>query len=131
MDAASAVVHHVYMAAAKDKKHKVVSRLKPEPKYGLTYIRAWRKFRGLTLERLADRTGSTHATISRIERGEQPYSQPILEAIADALQTDPASLLMRDPTDEQAPWSIWEALRPDQRRQAIRLLKALTEEEAA
>lgn len=111
----------------KDKKQKVVSLLKPDPPYGLTFIRHWRKHRGLSLERLADRIHTTHATLSRIERGMQPYNQPLLEAIAEALATDPASLLTRNPLDGDAPWTIWDTLKPEQRRQAIRLLKALQE----
>jgi transcriptional regulator with XRE-family HTH domain len=73
---------------------KVETRFKGQ--YGRHYIREWRKFRRMTLEALASRVGEkiggfTHASLSRIERGLQPYSQPILEAIADALRTDPAS----------------------------------------
>jgi transcriptional regulator with XRE-family HTH domain len=63
-----------------------------------TFIRQWRKHRGKTLEQLGEAVDMSHAQVSRIERGLQPYSQPVLEAIADALQTDPASLLMRDPS---------------------------------
>jgi transcriptional regulator with XRE-family HTH domain len=97
---------------------KVETRFKGQ--YGRHYIREWRKFRRMTLEALASRVGEkiggfTHASLSRIERGLQPYSQPILEAIADALRTDPASLMMRDPTDPDAIWSVWEQAKPGER----------------
>ena len=97
-----------------------------------TYIREWRKHRRLTLKRLADRLvnedGSqvvSYVSLSRIERGEQPYTQPTLEAIASALDTDPASLLMRDPTAPDAIWTIWDSLTPEQRVQAVAILEAL------
>lgn len=113
-------VHHAYMAQAK-----VVPRLKPDPRYGETQIRAWRKHRGLTLEQLAERIGMTHATLSRIERGKQPYNQVLLESLAEALQTDVASLLIRDPADPDGIWSIWEQASRGQRRQLVDIAKTL------
>lgn len=110
-------VHHVYMA-------KVTPQFR-RPLYRLTYIRQWRAYRGLTLERLADRVGMTHASLSRIERGLQPYGQALLEALAEALQTDVASLLTRDPTDPEGIWSMWDQAKPGQRRQIVELAKAL------
>lgn len=71
-------------------------------KHRRTFIKEWRKSRGLTLTQLADRTGSTHATISRLERGLQPYGQELLEAIAKELQTEPAVLLSMPPDDASA-----------------------------
>lgn len=66
-------------------------------------------------ERVADAIGKedfSHASVGRIENGKQPYSQPILEAMADALQTDVASLLMRDPTSTGKMWSLWDQAKP-------------------
>jgi transcriptional regulator with XRE-family HTH domain len=95
------------------------------------FIKQWREHRHLTQERLAERLGTTAASLSRIENYKQPYTQDFLEAAAEALGTDVASLLIRDPSDAEAPWSIWDNLKPAQRKQALRLLKALAEEEAA
>jgi transcriptional regulator with XRE-family HTH domain len=94
------------------------------------FIREWRQHRKLTLEqvaaRLAERLGSfTHASLSRIERGRQPYSQPILEALADALNTDAASLLIRNPNDPEGIWSIWDQAKPGERVQIIEIAKTL------
>lgn len=86
----------------------------PVRAYHRTFLREWRDTAGLTLERAASRIGEltgeglTHGQLSRIERGLQPYSQAILEAAADAYGTDPASLLMRNPNDSDAIWSIWD-----------------------
>jgi transcriptional regulator with XRE-family HTH domain len=56
----------------------------------------------MTLGEVADVVSISDASVSRIETGAQPYSQPILEGIAGALDTDPASLLSRDPSDYEA-----------------------------
>lgn len=90
-----------------------------------TYIRAWRKFKGLSQDQLAYRVGLAQATIARIERGDIAYTQPVLEAIAEALGTDPASLLMRDPTDPEAIWSLWDSASPGEKRQILEVAKAL------
>ncbi len=90
-------LHHVYMAK------KVVPRLK-RPQYRRTFLRQWREHRGYTLEQAAEAVDITHASLSRIERGLQPYSQAILEALAELYMTDVASLIMRDPTDPEAMW---------------------------
>ncbi len=78
-----------------------------EKRYTRTYIREWRKKKGLSLRRLADRLELdgphdtlSHASLGRIENGEQPYSQPILEAIAQALDCTVLDLLSRDPSKE-------------------------------
>ena len=86
------------------------------------FIREWRKDRDLTLEALADRVGTTHATLSRVERGKVPYSQPLLEALAEALGTTPASLIMRDPSNPGI-WDIWEDIAPAEREQATKVLE--------
>lgn len=72
-----------------------------------TFLKQWREYRKLTQDELAERLETSKASISRIEGGTQAYTQDFLEAAAEALRTDPASLLMRDPTDENAVWSIW------------------------
>jgi transcriptional regulator with XRE-family HTH domain len=102
------------------------------------FIREWRKYRNdMTQEVLAERvaewlgTSFTPATLSRIENRKSPYNQRQLDALADALNCGPADLIIRNPLDTEAPWSIWERLNAPQRRQAIRLLKALADDEAA
>ena len=90
-----------------------------------TFIRDWREHRNLTQDQLADRLDTSKASLSRIENGHQPYTQDFLEACAHALQTDPASLLMRNPTDTESPWSLWETLKPTERKQATEVLRAL------
>jgi transcriptional regulator with XRE-family HTH domain len=68
------------------------------------YIKEWRTHRGLSLRKLADRMESAPGeelisamSLSRIERGQQPYSQPILEALAIALSTTTWALISVNP----------------------------------
>jgi transcriptional regulator with XRE-family HTH domain len=93
-------------------------------------IRAWRG--ALSLERLADRVRElgvpiTAASLSRIERGLQPYEQRKLEAIAIALGCEPSDLLMRTPTSKSQIelLSVVKQLKPEHQATALRLIKAL------
>jgi transcriptional regulator with XRE-family HTH domain len=81
-----------------------------------TFFKEWRLHRGLSQEQLADRLETSVASISRIEKGTQPYTQDVLEALAEALNTDPASLLMRNPADPEAIWSLWDNAKPGERQ---------------
>lgn len=91
------------------------------------FIKEWRKHRGLTMERLADRLEISKATLSRIESGRQPYTQDTLEALAEALSCEPADLIMRDPTAPGAIWSLWDRASPAQRQQIENVVRALVE----
>ena len=89
------------------------------------FIRQWRKKKGLTLEQLAERVGMTHQNLGKIERFKVPYSQPLLEALADVLGTDPGSLVMRNPEDPEGLWSIYDQLSPPEREEAVALITVL------
>ena len=89
------------------------------------FIRAWRKHRHLSLEKLSARVGTTHGSLSRVERGLQPYNQNLLESLATELGCTPADLLIRNPHDPEGIWAVWDNLSPPERRQAVALLAAL------
>lgn len=88
-----------------------------------TYFKEWRKFRGLTQEQLAERLELTQATVARIERGDIAYTQPVLEAMAEALGCSPADLIVRDPSDPSGIWSIWDQIPVPDREQAAKVLE--------
>lgn len=103
-----------------------------KPRYRPTFIRQWRKKRQLSLRKLAARIESapgeeliSFASIGRIERGEQPYSQPILEGIAEALGVTPAVLLEVNPEKDGIVIDLVRRLGDARRDDAIKLLKAL------
>jgi transcriptional regulator with XRE-family HTH domain len=89
----------------------IAAMANPRPTYRRTFIREWRLHRGLTQEQLAERMGISVPQLSLIENGKRPYTQATLEAAAYALNTDTASLMMRDPTREGSMWSILDNLK--------------------
>lgn len=101
-------------------------KARPHPKAARqpTFIRAWRKDRGLTLAALSERLELLHGLIisegqlSRVENAKSPYAQDLLEAIASVLQTEPASLIMRDPSRTEF-WTIYDTLDPVQRKAVV------------
>lgn len=106
------------------------------PTFRRTYIKEWREKRGLSLRRLADRLEAapggdlliSHTSIGRIEKGQQPYSQPILEAIAQALGVSPSALLEVNPEKDGDVIDITLRLNkasPELRQQAVDILEAL------
>lgn len=116
---------------AKPKKKQVKTRFK-EAKFRPTFIRQWRKkVPGLTLERLADRVGMTAGNLSEIENGNTGYTQATLEALADALGCTAADLLVRDPSDPEGIWSLWERAQPAERKQLIGMIRGYLDSSAA
>src|SRR5450631_997804 len=119
-------VHSVYM------RKRTTPHLRPKSRPKWNFIRAWREFRGRTLMELAETLREvhgikiTHASLSRIERGLQPYSQPILEALAAELTGgDEASLLIRHPSDPDGIWQVWDNAQPADRRKIIEIAKTI------
>ncbi|MDF9791422.1 transcriptional regulator with XRE-family HTH domain [Methylorubrum extorquens] len=98
---------------------------KPKRTRRPNFLRQWRKFRGLTLATVGDEVGMDGTNLGRIEKGEVPYSQDLLEALADLYGCEISDLLIRDPSDTQGIWSIWEQAQPAQRDQIVRVAKAL------
>lgn len=99
-----------------------------------TFIREWRKKKGINLDRLASRVPMAVSSLSRVERGEQPYSQPMLEAIAEALGCEPADLLTRDPSQEppsQQILDLYAQLDDDERSMARGYMEGLVARKVA
>ena len=90
------------------------------------YLKQWRLYRGLSQQQLADRLESSKGYISDLERGVRRYNQDLLEALAYALMCEPADLLMRDPTKENALWSIWESVPETDRPKVIEMIKVFS-----
>ena len=80
---------------------------------------------GITQEQLAERIGLDRAYISKIESGKRRYDQPFLEAVAEALKCEPADLLIRDPSDPEGIWSIYDQLQPVERVQLVEIAKTI------
>lgn len=80
-----------------------------------TYLKQWRKHRGLTQEALAELVQVDRSYISMIECGRSGYTQLFLEAAAEALGIEPADLLVRNPEDPTGYWHIWDGLHASDR----------------
>ena len=99
------------------------------------FLREWRKHRNMSLRELArllpsdgDEPLVSYVSIGRIERGEQPYSQRILEALSQALDVPVTDLLSIDPTDPSATGELLEQIRnldEDRKQTLLRIAKTL------
>lgn len=89
------------------------------------FVREWRKFRGLTQERLAERTPFTTGAISQLETGRTKYTQDMIEALAVALDCEPGDLLSKDPNMEGEIIDLMRHLPESKRSDVIAILKAL------
>ena len=93
------------------------------PKYP-NHVRAWRQFRHLTQEELADAVGCSTATIGHIETGERRLSDKWAHPIAKALSTSPGYLIDHDPNDlPTAVLDVWAAIPDENRAQALAVLE--------
>jgi DNA-binding XRE family transcriptional regulator len=97
----------------------------PQAEADPLHLRGWRKFRELSQAELGERIGVSDATISRIEKGEQNWDQEFLKAAAEVLRCDPVDLLMRDPSQPGAVWSIWAHAKPADRVRIDNVVVAL------
>ena len=96
-----------------------------------SFLRQWRKHRDYTLNHVGERVRMNGTNLGRIEKGEVPYSQDLLEQLADIYDCEIADLLMRDPSDPEGMWSIWQRAKTAERQRIVAVAKALVEEEDA
>lgn len=91
-----------------------------------TFLREWRKAKpGRTLEQVAHHLSMSQPQLGRIERGDQPYNQDLLEALAALYGCTVPDLLIRDPSQPTNMWSLWDEARPGVRRQIEQVAAAL------
>ena len=93
--------------------------------YRQTFMRQWRQHRDKTLVQVAEHLHITHGYLSKVERGLQPYNQELLEALAELYNCDVVDLLIRDPSQPEGIWSIWDKAKPGERRQIESVAEAL------
>jgi transcriptional regulator with XRE-family HTH domain len=75
------------------------------------HLRQWRIFRELTQDVAADRVGVDRSTLAKIELGQVPYNQDILERLAFAYGCEVSDLLTMDPLKPNAPRLVYDRLR--------------------
>lgn len=117
-DAHSARVYHLDMRKRQLGKH---------------YIKEWRLKRGLSLRQLSERLESepggdpvlSQMSLSRIERGLQPYNQETLEAIAFALGVQPSDLISVHPDVEGEVIDLLRHMGKGKQEQVVAVIRAL------
>ena len=113
-----------------------VSRYVPEmARYplGRHYIKEWRLKRGYSLRRLANMMEAepggdlilSHASLARIEKGEQPFSEEILAALADALNVSRSDLLEINPQKDGEVVDLMRRMTDAQRAAAVEYMNFL------
>lgn len=91
----------------------------------VNFIRAWRKKRGYTLERVADAAGMDKGNLSKIERRVMRANLEQLERIADALECSSSDLLMNDPEKPGEVLEAWSRANSHQKAQIRAVAEAI------
>jgi transcriptional regulator with XRE-family HTH domain len=74
------------------------------------FIKKWREFRQLSQEDVAALIEVDRTSISRVERGETPYDQDLLEKLSLVYRCDPDDLISVDPLEPDPLKLIWSSL---------------------
>lgn len=91
------------------------------------HLRAWRKFRLMTQQELADALGTAKSVISDLERGVVQLNDKWLRRLAPVLETQPGHILDYDPEELDTDIiDIWSRIDIDQRDQAAAVLRTFT-----
>lgn len=88
------------------------------------HLRAWREFRQLSQEQVAERLGTAKGVISLLENGKRPLSDKWLHKLAEVLETRPGHLLDLDPNElDNDIIDIWTHIEERDRAQAVNILR--------
>jgi transcriptional regulator with XRE-family HTH domain len=103
-----------------------IARMEGDKNGGPNYLRAWREFRKLTREKLAEKVGTNTNMILYLETGERGLSAKWLRRLAPALDTTPGMILDHDPNDlDSDVIDIWAHAGERERRQISAIAKTL------
>lgn len=97
------------------------------------YLRAWRLHRHLTQDQVVDRLAihedtklpRSKAQLSKVENGNSPYSQRLLEALADIYQCETWELLGRDPHKQGQVIDLLAVLDEQERERTLAFIESL------
>lgn len=93
---------------------------------GPNFLKAWREFRGLTQQELADKVDTNANMIGYLESGERGLSAKWLRRLAPALDTTSGMLLDHDPRELDSDIiDIWAHADTRQQRQLADIAKTL------
>jgi len=101
---------------------------------GRHFLREWRVYRKgstgrkLTIEHVAGLIDVDHSTISRVERGESPYDEDLLQKLALVYGCEPADLIDINPLEPDPPKLVYDRLKSapkEMQERALAVLDAL------
>jgi transcriptional regulator with XRE-family HTH domain len=91
------------------------------------HLRAWREFRKMSQDELAQRLDTAKGVISLLENGKRPLSDKWLRRLAEVLETQPGHLLDVDPNElDNDIIDIWTRIPQTDRARAARVLREFT-----
>lgn len=94
---------------------------------GPNQLRAWRIFRGMTQEELAELVGTNANMIGYLESGERGLSAKWLRKLSPALKTTPGMILDHDPSELDTDIiDIWTRADLRQKSQISEIAKTIT-----
>lgn len=104
-----------------------IARMGDEKNGGPNHLRAWRLFRMMTLEELAELVGTNANMIGYLESGDRGLSAKWLRRLAEPLRTTPGLLLDNDPNDlDSDVVDIFVNANSQQKRQILEIAKTIT-----
>lgn len=88
------------------------------------HLRAWRKFRHMTLDEVAEKIDTTKAVVQQLEVGRMSLSHKWLVRLAPVYETTPGMLLDHDPNDlPTAVLETWAAIPAADQPKALEMLR--------
>lgn len=96
---------------------------------GPNHLAAWREFRGMTQQQLAEAVGTNQNMIGYLESGERGLSAKWLRKLAPALRTQPGFILEHDPfTLPTDIIEIWVNATEAERKQLVNVAMAIVKD---
>ncbi len=95
-----------------------------------TFLRQWREYREISLEKAGAAIGVSHGHLSKIERGLRQYTQDQIEGLAELYGTDLVSLLAVNPSNPETAREIefrdlLHGMSPEAAQKALAMLRLL------
>ena len=94
---------------------------------GPNHLKAWREYRHMSQQELADAISTSHQVIGYLERGRTQLSAKWLRRLAPALKTTPGMLLDHDPAElDRDMIDLWVNASTRERRQIASIATTIT-----
>lgn len=77
---------------------------------------------------MSERIGLSKASLSKLENGKYPYTQDLLEALAELYGTDAASLISRSPEATEGIMAIWVSASEHDRRKILDVARVIVDQ---